>query len=158
MTPSPGLRPGEILFALVLLGLALFAFREAHGISGFSGLTTGGAMPMTAAAVMVVAAGFILGDAVMRRRAPGAGPGATLRFLFSPRLVVFAALMAGYGAAIPWAGFLVASTAFLFAAVLILWRRGPLAAGAVTLAAIVAVWVIFRLVFQVVLPTGTLWP
>ena len=159
MTPPPDLRPGEIAFALILLGFSLFAFSQAYGISGFSGMTTGGVMPMLATGVMTVSAGFILRDALARWRA---GPGGlrlaeTARFLFPVRLLLFAALLAAYGAAIPRAGFLAASAAFLFVSIALLWRRGPLWAAGITALSILSVYVIFRLVFRVVLPTGTLW-
>jgi putative tricarboxylic transport membrane protein len=48
--------PGELTFALLLIGLSLFLLWQAYGISGFESLTSAGAFPMVAAAVMLVTA------------------------------------------------------------------------------------------------------
>jgi hypothetical protein len=156
-TPS-GLRPGELVFAFVLVAFSLVAFREAYGISGFSGLTTGGVMPMLASGIMVVSGLAILRDVLRRRlqneRASFKAIGA---FLLPMRLLLFGALFLLYALAIPWLGFIAASGGFLFLSILYLWRRGVVWSAAISLAAILAVYVLFRLIFQVVLPTGSLW-
>ena len=157
MKPPSTLRPGELTFALLLLGFSLFAFHEAYQISGFSGLTTGGAMPMTAAAIMIVSGLFIVRDALARRGGPSSALRETAAFLIPPRLAAFTALLIAYAAAIPWAGFVIASSGFLLISITLLWRRGPLWAAGVTLLAMMAIYLIFRLGFQVVLPIGTLW-
>lgn len=152
---APARRPGELLFALVLLGFSAFAFREAYGISGFSGLTTGGVLPMLAAGAMVVSAGAITLRAARERH--GLNPAAVIRYLLPFRLVWFAALVTAYAAAIPWAGFLPSSAVFLFASIALLWRRGVLPALAVSGVSVVLIYLVFRQVFQVVMPTGVLW-
>jgi len=156
---TPGsLRPGELVFVLVLLAFSLIALREAYAISGLSGLTTGGVLPMLAAAVMTVSGLVILRD-VLRRRAPDqrASLSEIAAFLLPARLLAFAALLVLFALAIPWVGFIQASGGFLFLSITFLWRRGVVWSVAVTLVSILAVYVIFRLIFQVVLPTGSLW-
>ena len=115
-----------------------------------------GVMPMVASGVMVLSGALILADA-LRRRGAAHSLAETARFLVPPRLVLFTALMVAYGAAIPWAGFLAASAGFLLASMLLLWRAGPLRIALVTALSVAAIWVIFRVVFQVVLPRGALW-
>lgn len=157
MKLPPDLRPGERVFALAVLGFALLAFREAYRISGFSGLTTGGVIPMLAAGVMVASGLFILRDTLARRRATRPTLAETLAFLVPARHVLFVALLAAYAVAIPRLGFLPASAIFLFLSIRMLWRRGVLWAAGVTALSVAGVYVVFRLVFQVVLPTGTVW-
>ncbi|TCP41266.1 tripartite tricarboxylate transporter TctB family protein [Rhodovulum marinum] len=158
MKPPSDLRPGERVFALALLGVSLLAFQQAYGISGFSGLTTGGVIPMLAAGVMVVSGLVILRDALARPRPARPSLRETLRFLVPPQLVLFVALLVAYGAAIPGLGFLPASGVFLFLSIWMLWRRGVLWAAGITALSVTGVYVVFRLVFQVVLPSGTVWP
>ena len=155
-SPDP-LRPGERPFALALVIGAGLAFREAHAISGFSGLTTGGVMPMLAAAVMALSAVVILADTLRRPRAANSGFAGLVSYLFPLRVVLFALLVAAYGAAIPLAGFIPASGAFLFVAIWALWTRGPIIALVVSLASVAAIYGLFRVVFQVVLPSASLW-
>jgi len=156
-TPS-GLRPGELVFALMLVAFSLVAFREAYAISGFSGLTTGGVLPMLASGIMTVSGLAILRD-VLGRRVPGEGASlsAIRAYLLPTRLLLFGLLLLLYALAIPWIGFIAASGGFLFVSILYLWRRGIIWSTAISLIAILVVYVLFRLIFQVVLPTGSLW-
>lgn len=155
-TPSD-LRPGERVFALLLLAISLIAFREAYMISGFSGLTTGGVLPMLAASVMIMNGFVILRDAFKRRTPESPVSFGVAAFLLPARLVMFTAFLALYAAAIPSVGFMAASGGFLFISIAVLWRRGLLWSAAITLIAILSIYVIFRLLFQVVLPTGFIW-
>lgn len=151
------LRPGERLFALLLVVFAGYAFRESYGISGFRGLTTGGVMPMLASGVMLVTAIVILAETLRRPPAAESGLRGLQAYLFPLRVVLFTLLVAGFVAAIPVAGFLPSSGALLFVAIWGLWRRGPLAALAISALSVAAIYLLFRIVFQVVLPTGSLW-
>jgi hypothetical protein len=149
-------RPGETAFALGLIAFGGWALWLAHGISGFDKLSGAGAVPMLAAAVLTVSAAAILRDVLAR--APAAADGRTTRrFLAPPRLIPFVALMLAFAVAIAPVGFLPAASVFTFLALLLLWRRGPLRAAAVTALAVAVIWGLFRVLFQVVLPTGTLW-
>ena len=148
-------RPGELVFAVILTGASLWLLWQAYLISGLTGLVTPGTFPMLAAAAMVVSSLVNLVRTV-RRPAP---TGPRLRFLreITPlRHVIVLALIAAYVAAMPWLGFLVASGLFLLAAFQILWRRHVLVTLVLTAAALGAIYVVFRVIFQVVLPSGTL--
>ncbi len=151
------LRPGEQLFALLLVCFAGYAFWESYGISGFKGLTTGGVMPMLASGVMLVTGGVILSD-TLRKAAPlQSGPRGVIAYLFPLRVVLFTLLLSVYVAAIPSAGFLLSSGVLLFVAVWWLWQKGPVWALVISLVSIGVIHVLFRMVFQVVLPIGSLW-
>ena len=156
MKTSEQLRPGERSFALLLVLAAGFVFSEAYAISGFRGLTTGGVMPMLAAGVMLASSLFILADSLRKPR-NDSGLGALLAYLLPLRVLLFAGLVAVYAALIPGLGFLAASGAFLFVAIWALWRKGPLKVAALSGLSILAIYLLFRVVFQVVLPLGSLW-
>ena len=145
------------MFAVLLAAFSCFAFKEAYAISGFSGLTTGGVLPMIASGIMVVCAAINLIDVLFRRAGAGSGLLETAAFLVPARLGVYVVLLSVYVWAIPVAGFISASGVFLFASILMLWSRGILWAAGVSLIAMLVVYVLFRLAFQVVLPVGTLW-
>jgi hypothetical protein len=156
-TTHPPLRPGERVFALVLVIFSVFAFSEAFAISGFKGLTTGGVMPMVASAVMVISGLVILLQSFNKSGDQTAHATGALRYLVPLPLVGFSAIVAAYAWLIPLLGFIVASGLFLFVSIWILWRRGPLVTLLIAGLSVAAIHVLFRIVFQVVLPTGTLW-
>lgn len=159
MSGKPTRRPGERAFSVALLAFSLAAFWQAFDISGFQGLSTAGMFPMLASGTMVVASALFTAKAM-------AGPGGTgsLRTRLAHfqaatlphRHVLMIALILAYVLVMPWLGFVVASALFLFASMQLLWRRKPLITLAVTVLALVVIHFIFRVVFQVVLPQGTL--
>lgn len=156
MTPDPATRrPGELLFAAALLVFAVSAFWQSYGISGFSGKTTPGVFPMAASAVMVISGAVILITAVRTPPPPQQTPG-----FFSEVLplnhIVLIGLVLGYVVLMPLAGFIISSALFLFCTFQFLWRRNPLVILGLTAVTLTAVYLIFREVFQVVLPQGRL--
>jgi len=158
MSSKPTRRPGETAFAVLCVVFGLAAFGQAYGISGFSGLSTPGVFPMLATGTMVASGLFILAGTVRRPAEPGDGTAAA-RFMreFLPlRHCVLLGLMLAYLAALPLIGFVPASGLFLFAAFQFLWRRNPLLTLVLSGAALAAIYVVFRVVFQVVLPQGSL--
>ncbi|WP_425040548.1 tripartite tricarboxylate transporter TctB family protein [Primorskyibacter sp. S187A] len=155
-TNNETLRPGERVFALLLVLVSGFVFSEAFAISGFRGLTTGGVMPMVASSVMMVSATLILAQTFGKPAAPY-GLSGLATFLFPLRVLPFAGLVALYAFAIGPVGFLPASAGFLFVAIWMLWRRGPLWSALISLGSIILIYALFRVVFQVVLPAGELW-
>ena len=157
MKPTDTLRPGERLFALLLVIFAGYAFWESYEISGFRGLTTGGVMPMLASGVMVLTGLVILSDTFRKPRAAESGLAGLIAYLFPLRVVLFTLLVAVYVAVIPSIGFLAASGGLLFVTIWSLWRKGPLPALLISGLSIGAIYVLFRIVFQVVLPIGSLW-
>lgn len=159
MSPKPTRRPGELVFALLLVIFGVAVFWQAYQISGFSGLTTPGVFPMLAAGMMVATSLFILASTV-RRPAPDLSvqpvPARFLREILPPRHVVVIGLVLVYLIALPLLGFVVGSGLFLFAAFQYLWRKNPLVTVILSAGSLAAIYLVFRVVFQVVLPQGTL--
>ena len=156
MTGKSRHRPGELVFLLVLLAFGLLAVREAQRLGGFANLSGPGLFPMLASTVLVLS----LLAVTWRRLRQGEPLGGIRRFFHEVmplRLVVVTGLIGAYVAVMPELGFMVASGLFLFVMLLYLWRRGFWLALAVTAASLLAIQVIFRVVFQVVLPAGRLW-
>ncbi|WP_186396764.1 tripartite tricarboxylate transporter TctB family protein [Stappia sp. TSB10GB4] len=155
MSPRAQRRPGELAFAVALLAFSLWLFSEAYKISGFSGLSTPGVFPMLASGLMAASSLAIL----VKVLAMGPAGGGLRRFLadITPlRQTVMVALVFAYIAAMPHLGFLAASGLFLFVSIQFLWRRNVVLTALVSLAGLAAIHVVFTLVFQVVLPKGTL--
>jgi hypothetical protein len=146
-------RPGEAVFASLMLVVSLILFWQAYRIAGFSSKSSPGAFPLTATGVMIVASVAVL--ARVLRQPAGTGGFAAFRALAIPNVVLaFGALIVLYGLVLESLGFILASFGFLFSGILLLYRRGPLPALGYAVVSIVLIYVIFRLVFQVVLPEG----
>lgn len=157
--PVKAAAPGERWFALVLLVFSVTAFWQSYAISGFTGLSTAGIFPMLASAAMVCAASFILagipslqkGGVFESRQSPG-----NVQYILPQRIVVLIALITVYVFLMPILGFLVASGLFLFTAFAYLWHKSILISLALTIFSLASVYLIFRKLFQVVLPEGML--
>ena len=153
-------RPGETTFGVLLLLAGLAIAWQAYGISGFSALSSPGAFPMAAAAAMV-AAGLIVVIADLRKPRETGGsqlPGAraVVALVAPPPVVLFTGLVIGFALLLDPLGFLPASSLFLLLAIWSLHRRSIWFSLAVSLGALVAVYVVFRLIFTVILPEGVL--
>ena len=72
------------------------------------------------------------------------------------RVVVITVLLMLYVTAMPTLGFLLDSGLFLFACMAYLWSRPIWIAGLISLVSLLIIHVIFRMVFQVILPQGSL--
>jgi hypothetical protein len=153
----PPTRPGNRVFALALVIFSVFAFSQAYAISGLKGLTTGGVMPMVASAVMCISSVFILAQSFRGSAEPPTTPMSVRRYLLPLPLVCFTVIVATYAWLIPRLGFVLASGLFLFVSISMLWRKGPVVTLLITGLSIAVIHLLFRIVFQVVLPTGTLW-
>jgi hypothetical protein len=148
-------RPGEVVFAGMMLAISILLFWQAYRISGFSSKSSPGAFPLAATATMIAAS---LASLLKTLRLPATSTGfeAVRRMVLPNTVLAFAALIAGYGLFIENLGFLLSSLAFLFLGMLVLHRRGPARALLYSVISIILVYVVFRLVFQVVLPEGIL--
>ena len=161
--PSPK-RQGERGFSLLLLVFSTAAFWQSHAISGFTGLSTAGVFPMLASATMIAAALCIL---IQSLRHPGEVEFGTpdpeesstkgfFQSIFPLRIVIVVIMIAGYVIAMPILGFLLSSAVYLFLSFSYLWRKSFVVSLLVTLVSVASVYLIFRKLFQVVLPKGTL--
>lgn len=154
--PTP---QGETGFALLLLVFSVTAFWQSYEISGFSGLSTPGVFPMLASATMVAAVTFILVQSIQRQTANDLSTEPVQGFFRSVlplRLLIMVALITAYVVAMPAFGFLLASGSFLFLSFSYLWRRSVFVSLLLTVVSLVSVFFVFRKLFQVVLPKGTL--
>jgi putative tricarboxylic transport membrane protein len=139
---------GEDAFALIVLVVSILLLWKSYTIAGFSALSSPGAFPMAASAVMVFSALLVvIGNA--RRR------GRLSDVAILPRTVVlFTLLVVAYAVALVPLGFLPASLVFLTLAMKLLYRASWVRCLVVAVGSLVVVYVVFRLVFQVVLPEG----
>jgi putative tricarboxylic transport membrane protein len=148
-------RPGEVVFATLMLLISLLLFWQAHRISGFTSKSSPGAFPLAATGVMVIAAVVALANTLASPK--GDNSFAALRAQIIPNVVLgFAALIVAYGLFLESVGFVLTSLAFLFGGILLLYRRGVGPAFGWALVSIIIVYVIFRLAFKVVLPEGVI--
>ena len=150
---------GEIVFVAVLIVFSVAALWESYGISGFSKLSSPGVFPMLASATMLVSALFILlGDCEQRhldnRPTESLSEGSSA--LLPMQVIVSTILVLLYVIAMPTLGFLLSSGLFLFAAIGYLWNRPLWMALVVSVVSLIAIHVVFRQLFQVILPQGSL--
>lgn len=115
---------------------------------------------MLASAIMLVCAVFILRDirCQRRKRAQHVSADHTLdtSAVLPARVAVVTVLLALYILAMPTLGFLLDSGLFLIASIGYLWKKPLWVSVSVSLLALAVIHVVFRLVFQVILPQGTL--
>jgi putative tricarboxylic transport membrane protein len=149
----PARRPGELIFTIILLVFSLFMLWQAYAISGFSSVSSAGAFPMAMAAIMATTSVISIVANLKRR----ADPDAFKRFrkdILPPAVIVFAALILVYSLLLEPLGFILASFAFLLTASSFLQGGNLKRALLLSTLSIVGVYIVFRLIFQVVLPEG----
>ncbi|MCO6384665.1 tripartite tricarboxylate transporter TctB family protein [Oceanicola sp. 502str15] len=149
--PQTARRPGELVFTLLLCLASLYLLWSAYGIAGFDALSSPGAVPMGTTAIMVIASVILLARTARLPRVLGEKLGDEVLpwvvLIFAGLLVVFSLLLQPLG-------FLPTAFLFLVAAIKILGRRSWGFTLTVSLASLVVIWVIFRVVFTVLMPSG----
>lgn len=141
---------GELVFNALLFCASLFLLWTAYNISGFSSLSSPGALPMALALTMVVTSGMILRNTLQSPR----DDSGFFRDIIPARVVVMVVLIAIYAVAVVPLGFLPASLGFLFVSILYLRGGGVLSAFGLSVLCLALVYIIFRLLFSVLLPAG----
>jgi putative tricarboxylic transport membrane protein len=141
-------RRGEDLFAWIILVVGVVLFWQAYEIAGFSGLSSPGAFPMAAAAVMILASVIVV---VGNARKGGARSDERI---LPVTIALFTGLVIAYALTLAPLGFTLSSLLFLTLGMKLLYRRGWLACMGLAIVSIIVVYVLFRIVFQVVLPEG----
>ena len=152
---TPDRRPGELVFALLIVVFSAATSWLSYGISGFTGKTTAGVFPMIASGVMMVSSVVILVSATRLPATPKSSNG-FLAEVLTPRHMIMIGYIIAYVLLMPLIGFVASSAVFLFCSFQFLWRKSPLLILVLTGATLAIIYVIFRKVFQVVLPQGTL--
>ncbi|MFZ3582213.1 tripartite tricarboxylate transporter TctB family protein [Loktanella sp. DJP18] len=144
-------RPGELAFAIFLALASLGLLWNAYGIAGFSKLSSAGAIPMATAAVMVLTAVIVV---VHTARQPVVAKESIARDILPGVVILFVGLLVGYAVLLRPFGFLPTSALFLIVGVKVLSRRGWGFTVGVSLASLLVIWLIFRIVFSVLMPAG----
>jgi len=143
-------RPGEVVFALILLGASVALLNEAYGISGFSKLSAAGTVPMATTAVMVLCMVVVILRTV---RLPSITGETVSHDILPFRVILFVGMLVGYGLLLRPLGFLPTTALFLIGGIRLL-GRGWGFAFTVGLASLVGIWLVFRIVFTVLMPAG----
>ena len=157
MNKSKKLRPGEKVFSFILIIFSVILFFESYKISGFSGLTTSGAMPMFASTLMLIASIFIFLETLKKDSNNKFNLLKITQYLLPKQLIFFVSLVLIYVLAIPYFGFTLSSGTFLIISILNLWNKGILWSLGVSVFSIAVIYFLFRIVFQVILPLGSYW-
>lgn len=159
MQPPRRRRVGELSFVLLLVVFSLFMLWQAYSISKFESITSAGAFPMFATAVMVITGLLIAGQTARAQPLPGPdGESQWQQFLreITPGVLVgFTVSIAVYMALLDVLGFLIASYLFLVVSMWILGSRRIVLNFVVSALSLAAIYIIFQTVFSVVLPAGT---
>jgi putative tricarboxylic transport membrane protein len=152
--PANFRRPGELVFALLIVVFSVTAFWQAYLISGFSGKATPGVFPMLASGIMIVSGVIIVLSAAQTPKKFDNKSG-FFSEVMSFNHVVLILFVFSYIILMPILGFVISSGCFLFCSFQFLWRKNPLVMFALTGIILAVIYVIFREVFQVFLPQGT---
>ena len=146
--------PGERLLPLALLMPAGVAIAEGVRLDGLVSPSSAGAFPLLAGVVMAGSA-VAIGASAWRRRGAGQPVGGVAALL-PPRVAAVGGLFLAALAAMPWAGLHLSAILLLLLSVRLLAGRGWWRAGLVAALAVVAIHVVFRHGFSVLLPAGVL--
>lgn len=146
-------KPGETGFNILLLLISIFLFYKAYQIAGFSALSSPGAIPMAATAVMVISACIIIVKELARPKAEGGMP-AFFQQILPFTIAVMCGLIILFAVVLQKVGFVLTGLVFLWVAIWFLQKRSPLSAAWVALLCVLIIYVLFRLIFQVILPEG----
>lgn len=144
-------RPGEAGFAVLMLAASLCLLWSAYGISGFSKLSAPGSVPMAVTAIMAVSAFIVLIRTLPLPKVEGESLGVDIA---PPVVAIFACLLIAFALLLKPLGFVPTTAIFLPLAIKILSRRSWGFALATGLGSLVAIWLVFRIVFTVLMPEG----
>jgi putative tricarboxylic transport membrane protein len=145
--------PGETLFGYLMLAMSLALLWQAYKISGFEALSSPGSFPMAAAAIMVVTACIVIIKDVRRQR-PEHLVESFFRHVLPPLVAIMMAMILIYAVVLESLGFIPTTLVFLLLTIHLLHRRSVVFTVVISLAALIMVYIVFRLVFQIILPEG----
>ncbi len=147
-------RPGELVFAALLLLASVFLLWSAYGIEnpfGPNGLSAPRSIPLATTFAMVISAAVVF---YKTSRLPLDRTETVIKDILPPVVLVFALFLIAYGILLRPLGFLPTSALFLISAVKILAKRGWVWTLTVSLGSLIVIWLIFRIVFSVLMPAG----
>lgn len=143
-------RPGEVIFALILLGFSLLMLHEAVGIRGFGKLSAPATIPVATTAVMVLCMVILV---LRTLRLPKVTTETLRNDILPLRVLVFIVMLVAYAFLLVPLGFLPTTALFLIIGMKFLGRSWRFSFG-IGLAALVAIWIVFRIIFTVLMPAG----
>jgi len=155
-TPNE-LRPGEKIFSILLVLFSGFLFFESYKISQFKSLVTSGAMPMFASTLMFISSIFIFLKTLKKDPKTNFNLVNVIQYLLPKQLIFFSALILVYVLAIPYFGFTLCSGFFLIISISTLWNKGVLWSLTISIFSVTLIYFLFRIIFQVILPSGSFW-
>lgn len=147
-------RPGEVVFAAIMVLASAFLVWSAWGIEnpfGPNGLSSPRSIPLATTIVMVISAALIL---LNTARLPLDRSETILRDILPVTVMLFAAFLVLYGILLQPLGFLPTSALFLIVAIKLLAKRGWVWTLSISLLSLLLIWIIFRIVFSVLMPSG----
>ena len=143
-------RPGrraQCVFAFCLLCVSVAMLVEAWRIEGWPDWASAGAFPLALALVMLAC--LLWDSRRLLRQSPAGG---AFRQYVSRDWAGFVSLAVAFVALLAWCGFFVASTLFLWSAMLFLHRGRPWFALCVAVGISAVIYALFTVVFKVGLP------
>lgn len=153
MTEIPAKHPGESAFSWGMLLFSIFMFYQSYKIDGFSALSSSGAIPLAASAVMIISSCIVVIKNFSRPAAEG-GMQAFFSQIVPGTVAIFCGLILIFAIVLDAVGFILTAFSFLLVSIWFLYKRGFIPALLLALLSIVMIYVLFRLIFQVVLPEG----
>ncbi|RJQ50569.1 MAG: tripartite tricarboxylate transporter TctB family protein [Desulfobacteraceae bacterium] len=150
------LQHGERFFAWVLLALSLLVLLLSYRISGFKSVSSPGAFPMAAAAVMAAAmVSIVIGNRKVKKPT-SEGLKEELRLaardIFFPTFLIYTGIIVAYMVLIEPLQFVPGSFAFLAVSMVYLKGSSPLKSVIISAGTMALIYLIFSYLFRVVLP------
>lgn len=143
--------PGEAFFSLAVLIGSVYLFWQSFYIADAGSLSSPASLPIAASSIMVISGCIVTIKTLRMPLHP------ELRFshhIFPPILALVMALLLMFGLALEPIGFLISAFCFLLLGFVLLHRGKMLWNIGLAIACLALVYLIFRLIFQVVLPEG----
>ncbi|WP_106745419.1 tripartite tricarboxylate transporter TctB family protein [Yoonia maritima] len=144
-------RAGELGFAVIMLIASVGLLWNAYGISGFEALSAPGAIPMATTLVMSISALIVV---VRTASLPRVTTETLAKDILPIVVILFVCLLIGYAVLLRPLGFLPTSALFLIIGIKLLSKRSWRFTLTVSLGSLLAIWLIFRIVFTVLMPAG----
>ncbi|CAM4303564.1 tripartite tricarboxylate transporter TctB family protein [Kerstersia similis] len=147
---------GELVFVILLLGLAAFLLWHAYDISGFESLASAGSFPMAAAFLMVICALHFVWRTIKASPAfTGSVAAEFFRKVLPPVVLWVSLAMLAYMVLMERLGFLLSSYLFLVCTMLLLGSRRLWITLLVPAVFLGVIHLVFETLFSVILPAGT---
>lgn len=146
-------KPGETIFGFAMVCLSVFLLWQSYEIAGFSALSSAGAFPMAAAAIMLISSCISLINTAKMPSAESSWSDFVEQIL-PLTVAVMVGLIFIFAVLLETVGFIISAFVFLVLSIQLLHKQGIARSLLVSVIALIFIYTIFRLVFLVVLPEG----